>query len=605
MSEASGPLEGLVGFDSEWDDDDYYLSCFAYEDGTVVRFDSKTETREHLRKLAAESTPVAVHNARADFGQLGYWPENLRVFDTLMLSWLYDVRPPHGLKPLSEALFGRKLEDPIKRTSEGIRYVALDGKRYTMAEAPQEEVVAYCSADAETTRKLAYHYWGELDDHLKSWYLSRETALLRTTFLMEHRGLPFDEDAHAKLLFEAQQTTFEAEKQVYEEFGYEFNLGSPLQLGKALFQVTWDQESREVQQTGWLKKCEHNPDATKCKEEDCSGPAPKRQYVTVLTERKGLGLRSTRKTESGQPSTDDESLTDHKGHPAVDALLAWREASKVLNTYLLTFPDYVVEGRLHGSLNPTGTATGRFSSSNPNLQNIPARGYWGPKVRSLFAAKPGKWLVVADLDQVEYRVLGDFSRDPNLVQAFRNNEDVHTRTANLIGLTDRQLGKTLGYCAIFGGGPKRVSALTGKPLWECKRMLEDFYSAMPSVADWKQLVINFASRNGYVVTKGGRRRHLDGWSRERKKVDANAERQAVNTVIQGSAADIMRLALPRLAGHGLLCQVHDEVLLETDKPDEACQRVIEAFEYARTELGFSEWVVRTEPKVVSRWSEAK
>ncbi|MGX8717825.1 MAG: DNA polymerase, partial [Desulfovibrio sp.] len=235
-------------------------------------------------------------------------------------------------------------------------------------------------------------------------------------------------------------------------------------------------------------------------------------------------------------------------------------------------------GRIHTTFNQTATATGRLSSSNPNLQNIPVRGGMGRRMRSCFTAGPGMKLVSADYSQVELRVLAHYSQDPTLIAAFRSGEDIHRRTAALlhdmdpsqVGPDERRRAKTINFGLIYGMGARKLGQDLGIPLAEARMFIERYFSRFARIKAFFDAVEEAARRDGFVTTLSGRRRPLPDMRSQSGQARALAERQAVNTLIQGSAADLIKFAM--LAVHGdpllkdlgarLLLQVHDELIVE-------------------------------------------
>jgi len=293
-----------------------------------------------------------------------------------------------------------------------------------------------------------------------------------------------------------------------------------------------------------------------------------------------LGLKAPGKTPGGAASTSAEVLERLAGqHPLVDAVLEYRKLEKLRSTYLEPLPALAdASGRIHTSFNQLTTATGRLSSSAPNLQNIPVRGELGRRMRSLFVAGPGKVLASADYSQIELRVLAHFSGDPALLEAFRDNQDIHSRTAALLfdrpasAVTpeQRRQAKTINFGLLYGMGPQKLGRELGLTLAEAKDFIAKYFEHMGKLKEYYQTLVDQAKAQGYVTTMAGRRRMLPDIHSRNTQLEAQARRQAVNTVIQGSAADIIKIAMlkaatdPVLAGldAGLILQVHDELVIE-------------------------------------------
>ncbi|GAB6036687.1 DNA polymerase I [Fundidesulfovibrio butyratiphilus] len=302
------------------------------------------------------------------------------------------------------------------------------------------------------------------------------------------------------------------------------------------------------------------------------------QLADVLYNR--LGLKTPGKTPGGAASTSAEVLERLRGqHPLVDSVLEFRKLEKLRSTYLEPLPRLAgPDGRIHTTFNQLATATGRLSSSNPNLQNIPVRGALGRRMRACFVAAPGHVLASADYSQIELRVLAHFSKDPALLEAFRQGQDIHTRTAALlfdaspekITPAQRRQAKTINFGLLYGMGPQKLGRELGLTLARAKDFIAKYFERLSTLKAYYQQVVDQAEAQGYVTTLAGRRRLLPDIRSRNAQLKAQANRQAVNTVIQGSAADIIKMAmlatdndaeLERL-GARLVLQVHDELVIE-------------------------------------------
>jgi DNA polymerase-1 len=293
-----------------------------------------------------------------------------------------------------------------------------------------------------------------------------------------------------------------------------------------------------------------------------------------------LGLGPVRKTPSGAPSTSSEVLEGLRNqHAIVPEILRYRSLEKLRSTYLEPLPRLVDEDhRLHSRFNQMNTATGRLSSSEPNLQNIPIRGEFGPRMRSCFVPGEGHLLVAADYSQIELRILAHVSGDPNLVQAFTGGEDIHARTAGLIlekpteeiSADERRRAKTINFGLIYGMGPQKLARETGLTVKEAKEFIRIYFSKLEGVSQLFESIQKGAEERGYVTTLFGRRRLLPDINSRNENLAQQSRRLAVNSVIQGSAADIIKMAMLRAACdpvlnglHAeLILQVHDELLAE-------------------------------------------
>lgn len=376
-------------------------------------------------------------------------------------------------------------------------------------------------------------------DGLLELFRRLEMPLLPVLAGMEQSGVAIDAAAFRSFLDDVQGQLDQLTAHVYELAGTQFNIRSAQQLGDVLFN--------------------------------------------------GLGLPAPRKTKGGQASTSQQTLEKLAGqHPVVDSILQYRKLEKMRSTYLDPLPRLVdPQGRIHTTFNQKATATGRLSSSNPNLQNIPVRGPLGKRMRSCFIAGPGRLLVSADYSQVELRVLAHVSQDPALLEAFRNGEDIHARTAALVydlppdqvSPDQRRNAKTINFGLIYGMGAQKLAQELKISTTQAKDFIARYFERLQGLKEFYEGVEASARKHGFVTTLGGRRRLLPDINSASGQAAALARRQAINTVIQGSAADIIKLAMLAVARDErlreldarLLLQVHDELLLEVpaDAAEEA------------------------------------
>lgn len=376
-------------------------------------------------------------------------------------------------------------------------------------------------------------------DGLLELFRRLEMPLLPVLAGMEQSGVAIDAAAFRAFLDDVQGQLDQLTAHVYELAGTQFNIRSAQQLGDVLFN--------------------------------------------------GLGLPAPRKTKGGQASTSQQTLEKlAEQHPVVDSILQYRKLEKMRSTYLDPLPRLVdPQGRIHTTFNQKATATGRLSSSNPNLQNIPVRGPLGKRMRSCFIAGPGRLLVSADYSQVELRVLAHVSQDPALLEAFRNGEDIHARTAALVydlppdqvSPDQRRNAKTINFGLIYGMGAQKLAQELKISTAQARDFIARYFERLQGLKEFYEGVEASARKHGFVTTLGGRRRLLPDINSASGQAAALARRQAINTVIQGSAADIIKLAMLAVARDErlreldarLLLQVHDELLLEVpaDAAEEA------------------------------------
>lgn len=357
-----------------------------------------------------------------------------------------------------------------------------------------------------------------------------EMPLVPVLARMEERGITLDTTAFSDFLQEVQKNLEQLTQRIYEQAGFPFNIRSSQQLADVLFT--------------------------------------------------SLGLPKAGKTKGGAMSTSQEALEKLQGkHPIINSLLEYRKLEKLRSTYLEPLPRLTdAAGRIHTTFNQTATATGRLSSSNPNMQNIPVRGAFGSRMRACFIAAPKKVLVCADYSQIELRVLAHLSQDATLLSAFRNNEDIHTRTAGLLFDTplenvtpdQRRNAKTINFGLIYGMGAQKLAGELQISMKEAKEFMERYFSRFQRLKEFYDSIEEEARDNGFVATMTGRRRLTPDLVSNNNQLRSQARRQAINTRIQGSAADIIKLAMIAVENDAelaalearLLLQIHDELLLE-------------------------------------------
>lgn len=372
-----------------------------------------------------------------------------------------------------------------------------------------------------------------------------EMPLISVLFAMEQAGIQVNIGALFEFLEEVRDELDSLTNKIYEIAGTNFNIRSGKQLSDILF--------------------------------------------------KKLDLPMAKATKGGQASTSQEVLEKLAGtHPVIEALQEYRKLEKLRSTYLEPLPKQTgADSRIHTCFNQTGTGTGRLSSSSPNLQNIPVRGELGRRMRQCFVAREGNLLVSADYSQVELRVLAHCSGDSTLRTAFMHNEDIHARTASLlydcsleaVTADMRRHAKTINFGLLYGMGQRKLSQDLNISMQQAKRFMEVYFERFQTIKEFYEKVENFAREHAYVVTIAGRQRSLPDIMSNNHQARALAERQSINTLIQGSAADIIKLAM--LAVHRdkqlrewnarLLLQIHDELILEVpeEHAEHAGKRVAE------------------------------
>ena len=407
------------------------------------------------------------------------------------------------------------------------------------AAVPLAEAARYCCDDSETVLRLRAALAPELMEHrLQPLLDTVEMPLVPVLVDMEWAGVPVDRGRLAELSREFAVELAGLERQLYAAAGAEFNLNSTPQLRSILF--------------------------TK------------------------LQLPTLKKTKTG-PSTDVDVLEQlaAMGHEVPKLLIEYRELAKLKSTYVDALPGYInaETGRLHTSFNQVGAATGRLSSSDPNLQNIPVRTERGESIRRAFVAPPGCRLLVADYSQIELRLLAHFSGDSGFVAAFAKGGDIHRQTAAVIfGVSQehvtgemRARAKTINFATIYGQGPFALARQLGITQDEAKAFIRQYFERFAGVRAWLDRTVLEARERGYVETLFGRRRYIPELKDKNFNIRAFGERTATNSPLQGSAADLIKVAMIHIhaslrtqgLGTRLLLQVHDELVLEVPEGEEA------------------------------------
>ncbi|MBN1681219.1 MAG: DNA polymerase I [Anaerolineae bacterium] len=506
--------------------------------------------------LTNPDIPKYAHNACYDLVMLRRYGIDVTpvVFDTMIAEWISDPASRSlGLKKLA-----RKWLEVHMTTIEDL--IGTGKNQITMDRVPVEKAAPYAAADAVMTHRLVDVLRPELKER-QVWdlYNDLEMPLVPVIADMEMAGVMLDVNYLHDLSADLSERLGALQTEIYDlTGGYGvFNLGSPKQLNDVLF--------------GKL----------------------------------GLSAEGIRKTTHGFSTAADvlESLRDE--HPIVGKILDWRELSKLKSTYVDALPALVNPrtGRVHTSFNQTGTVTGRLSSSDPNLQNIPIRSEEGRRVRHAFIAPPGHQLLAVDYSQVELRVLAHYSQDAALMEAFRRGEDIHRATAaavhhiplDEVTYDQRRFAKAVNFGLMYGMGAFRLARDSDLTLAEAEHFISEYFARFPGVKTYLDRSREQATEQGYLETLLGRRRYFEAFSGERRasfQERQRAEREAVNMPIQGTAADILKIAtinLHRALGDGgyvsrMILQVHDELVLEV--PDSELDRVaplvIETMESAFT-----------------------
>jgi DNA polymerase-1 len=488
-----------------------------------------------LRELLADArVPKAGHNIKYDWLVLRRAGVELAGvgYDSMLASFVLEPgRRSHAIDELAR-----------ERLSLGMRtYVDVVGRgkaERPFAAVPVPDAARYCAADSEAVLRLRAALQPELEDHEALRLLQEiELPLLPVLVDMEWRGVRVDLERLGEISRSFARELAELERTIYQAAGTEFNINSTLQLRHVLFE---------------------------------------KHQLPIL-----------KKTKTG-PSTDFEVLEQlaAMGHEVPRLLIEYRELSKLKSTYVDALPGFInpATGRIHTSFNQTGAATGRLSSSDPNLQNIPVRTPRGEAIRRAFVAPPGAVLLTADYSQIELRLLAHLSGDPAFLEAFERGGDIHRQTAAIIfGVPQDQVtpemrgrAKTINFGTIYGQGPFALSRQLGITQDDARRFIEQYFTRFAGVRAWLDRTVAAARERGYVETLFGRRRYIPELKDRNFNIRAFGERTATNSPLQGSAADLIKIAMIRIAGalreRGLasrmILQVHDELVLEVPRGEE-------------------------------------
>ncbi|MCL5023134.1 MAG: DNA polymerase I [Nitrospirae bacterium] len=486
------------------------------------------EAREALalaaRVFEDDGIPKTGHNLKYDVEMLRRQGVNVRgvLYDTMIASYLINPnRSNHGLGDVSfEYLSYRK-----KAFQEVL------GKRKSFSEVPLEDAVSYAAEDAALAYELREILFAKLkEEGLETVYFDIEMPLIGVLIGMEEAGFKVDTERLNAMSRELSTELDAIRKRIYFLAGEEFNINSPKQLSKVLFHT--------------------------------------------------LGLKPGKRTKTGfstEMGVLDELSEDHE---LPREILDYRSLSKLKSTYTDVLPNLInpATGRIHTSFNQTVAATGRLSSSEPNLQNIPIRGDWGKRVREAFVAEEGNVILSADYSQIELRILAHLSGDRGLIDAFTAGIDIHSRTASelfgvaLEGVTAemRRAAKTVNFGIVYGITPYGLSEALNIPPAEAKKYIDGYFEGHPGVKAYIEQTLEETRDKGYAETLFGRKRSIPELKSRNAATRALGERLAVNSPIQGTAADLIKIAMIRIhdtfAARGaavkMILQVHDELVFE-------------------------------------------
>ena len=535
----------IVAFDTETEglnalETDIVGISFSWQKGIGYYLPIKNNKSVHEKSFEIlrpffESTEIIKvgHNIKFDIQVLHKYNVKVSspIYDTMVAHYLINPDMRHNLDTLSESYLNYS---PISIES----LIGKKGKnQISMRDVSIDKITDYASEDADITLQLKSIFDKEIEvNNLSKIFYDIEIPMINVLSEMETEGIKIDTSYLEKLDKEFEEDLEKLKKEIFKKSGEEFNLNSPKQLGEILFD--------------------------------------KLKLVS-----------KPKKTKTGQYSTSEEVLSSlANDHKIIEDILEWRSLDKLQNTYVKSLPNEVssLTNRVHSSFNQTVTTTGRLSSNNPNLQNIPIRTANGQKIRRAFIPRGSDYiLMAADYSQIELRVIASMSNEENMIDAFVNNQDIHTMTASKIynvdpeNVTREQRGnaKTVNFGIIYGVSAFGLSQQTDLNRSESKVMIDNYFLNYPGLKKYMSDQIDFARNNGYVETIMGRRRYLQNINSQNNMLRSSSERNAINAPIQGSAADIIKIAMININSElkkqslksKMLLQVHDELVFDVHK----------------------------------------
>ncbi|MBS1779086.1 MAG: DNA polymerase I [Bacteroidetes bacterium] len=540
-----------IAFDTETTDLDAHLAdiigmSFCWEKGTAY-YVSIPDGRETAINILQQFQPVfdrqdilwIGQNIKYDLTILKWYGFELKgkIFDTMLAHYVIEPDGKRNMDILSTKYLGY----------EPVSIETLIGKKgknqLSMRDVPVEQVKEYAAEDADVTLQLKHAFYPMLDkQQVRRVFEEVENPLVNVLVDMEIEGVGIDTDFLRDYSKELEREIKIAEDSVYKQAGIVFNLGSPKQLGEVLFD--------------------------KMRLDD-----------------------KAKKTKTGQYATGEDVLTKLRNkHQIVDDILIFRELSKLKSTYVDALPTMINPrtGRVHTNFNQAIAVTGRLSSVDPNLQNIPIRTERGREIRKAFISRGEGWtLLSADYSQIELRIVAAISGDENMIQAFIDNKDIHTATAAKVYGVDekdvtsdmRRAAKAVNFGIIYGQTAFGLSESLGISRTEAKTIIDNYFTQYSAIKRYMDNTINFAREHGYVETLMGRKRYLRDIYSANQTVRGYAERNAINSPIQGTAAEMIKLAMTRVHRElkkqnmqtRMILQVHDELVF--DVPDNEIEQV--------------------------------
>ncbi len=542
---------------------------FCFKEGEAYYVNAKREFLEKLKPVL-KKTKIIGHNIKYDYKILrlaGFEMDNV-YFDTLVSAYL-----------LSQTDRSLKLDD-LAYSELGYRMQAIEeliGKKgkgqLSMQDVNLEKISYYSCEDADYTFRLYKKYKNELTKEKFSDLFDRvEMPLVKVLSEMELTGIEIDVDFLKEFGKNLKNKINTLTKKIYKCCDYEFNINSPLQLKEVLF-----------------------------------------DKLSIST--KGL-----KKGKTGFSTAAPELLKMQGIHPVIDMIIEYRELSKLQSTYVESLISQVdKDNRIHTSFNQAVTATGRLSSSDPNLQNIPIRTELGREIRRAFVARRGYRLISADYSQIELRVVASLSNDEKMIKSFNMGEDIHARTAaeifnkqlEEVTKSERRKAKEVNFGVIYGLGARGLAQRTKMNHAQAKEFIEKYFDLYKNVKRYLDKTKEFAHKNMYVQTLFGRKRYIAEINSGVQMIQAAAERVAINMPVQGTAADLMKMAmiridreLPKISQDAkMLLQVHDEVVLEVPSGD--VDKVSGKIKEIMEDIFKLKVPIKVEVSCAKNWAESK
>ena len=575
-------LAELVGLSFSNEDGKGWYVPVGHEEGRQL---GREDVLNRLRPLLESGdVALAAHNANYDMTVLANYGVNVKIaFDTMIAAHLCGrTRTSVGLKPLALSMLKEDMTPIEELIGRGRNQITMD--KVEIAKAAD-----YAAADADMTYRLIDVFADELEENnLRHTFDTLEMPLVSVLVKMQRDGVAIDTGALAPMSVEMGEQIDAITESMYETVGHEFNINSPRQLGDVLFNEL------------------HLPPTRK---------TPSGGFTTNAAALEGL--------KEFLDSGNAEGV-DPKAYQVLDMVLEYRQLTKLKSTYVDALPTLVNPntGRIHTEFKQTGSDTGRLSSTEPNVQNIPVRTELGRRVRNAFVAEDDDWtLLAADYSQIELRILAHYSRDEGLMSAFLNGEDIHAATAASvydvpIGSVDaemRRVAKIMNFGVLYGLSPFGIRQQTGFSAEEGKAFIDTYFTNYPGILSYIDGIKERVRADGYVDTLMGRRRRINEIHSRSYHTRAAGERMAVNMPIQGTAADIIKIAMINIQRRmdelgmrsRMILQVHDELIFETPR-DELAQMqaiIMELMPAAVPPAVGFEVPLEVEMKVGDNWGE--